>query len=133
MTIHYLAVKPALNEFQAGVGDRHALHSTTLRWHGHGADSKDLAVLIDGAGDLASADFGDCSWPCSARRHGERMSSSTWTVSHTPDRFAVFLLDVAEPESFAEPAATDPDVEVAVTDGRLTTTLRGPDWSAQRL
>ena len=104
-------------------------------WHGHGADSRDLAVLIEGADDLASADFlglfvamlCEAAWRANVQLDADGVRHTEWFRRPFALHF-VFLLDEAEPETFAAPASTDPDVGVAVTDGRLTATLSGPDW-----
>jgi hypothetical protein len=43
-------------------------------------------------------------------------------------RHFVLLLTETTPDAFAEPAATDPDVIVALTDGRLTATVIGDTY-----
>jgi hypothetical protein len=108
-------------------------------WHGHGAQSRDLAVLIDGADDLARTDFlglfvvmlCDAAWRANLQMDADGIPHTGLLRQPFALHF-VFLLDEAEPEIFAEAAAADPDVEVAMIDGRLTATLSGPDWPAQR-
>jgi len=117
----------------------HALVDCLHDWHGHGADSRALAVLIDGADELARADFLGlfvvmlCEAACRANLQLDADGLPDTGPFRQP--FAlhfVFLLDEAQPETFAEPAATDTDVEVALTDGRVTATLSGPHWPAWR-
>jgi len=102
-------------------------------WHGHGRDTKDLAVLIDGADELVWADFLGVfiSVLCQAAwKANLQLDADGHPHEHWPP-FAlhfVFLLRETAPAAFAEPAASDTDVGVALTDGRLTATLTGMDW-----
>ncbi|MEU9742669.1 barstar family protein [Micromonospora chersina] len=111
----------------------HALVDCLHDWHGHGADTKDLAVLIDRADNLATADFlglfisvlCEAAWRANLQLDADGFPHEHWSP------FAlhfVFLLTETAPAAFAEPAATGMDVGVALTDGRLTATLTGTDW-----
>jgi len=102
-------------------------------WHGHGADTKALAVLIDEADDLVGADFlglfvsalCEAAWKANLQLDADGYPHENWPP------FAlhfVFLVRATAPVAFAEPAATDADVSVALSDGRLTATLTGVDW-----
>lgn len=97
-------------------------------WHGHGAETKDLAVLIEGADQLARADFLGLfiSVLCQAAWHANLQLDADGNPHETCSPFAlhfVFLLTETTPVAFAEPAATGADVGVVLTDGRLTATL----------
>ena len=102
-------------------------------WHGHGADTRDLAVLIDGADELASVDFlglfisvlCEAAWKANLQLDADGYPHAHWSP------FAlhfVFLLTETAPVAFAEPAATGRDVGVTLTHGRLTAILSGTDW-----
>jgi hypothetical protein len=102
-------------------------------WHGHGASTKDLAVVIDRADGLATADFLGLfvSVLCQAAWHANLQLDADGCPHEPWSPFAlhfVFLLTEVAPVDFADPAATGVDVGVAVHDGRLTATLTGPAW-----
>jgi hypothetical protein len=102
-------------------------------WHGHGADTKDLAVVIDRADELAGSDFLGLfiSVLCQAAWHANLQLDADGCPHEPWSPFAlhfVFLLTETTPVAFAEPAATGMDVGVALTDGRVTATLTGTDW-----
>lgn len=102
-------------------------------WHGHGADTEDLAVLIDRADELAGTDFLGLfiSVLCQAAWHANLQLDADGCPHEPWSPFAlhsVFLLTETTPVAFAEPAATGMDVGVAFIDGRLTVTLTGTDW-----
>jgi hypothetical protein len=107
-------------------------------WHGHGTDAKDLAVLIDPADHLAGADFlgvfvsvlCQAAWKANLQLDADGNPHEFWSP------FAlhfVLLLREATPADFAVPAASDADVSVALSDGRLTATLTGADWPSAGL
>jgi hypothetical protein len=108
-------------------------------WHSDGAGSRDLAVLIDGADDLAGVDFlglfiamlCDAAWRANLQLDVDGVPHAGPLRQPFALHF-VFLLAEAQPEIFAGSAATDPDVEVTLADGRLTATLTGPDGPGQR-
>jgi hypothetical protein len=102
-------------------------------WHGHGSETKDLAVLIDGADELVGADFLGLfiSVLCEAAWKANLQLDADGKPHERRRPFAlhfVLLLTETSPAAFAEPAARGPDVGVALTDGRLTATLTGIDW-----
>ncbi|MFI5912432.1 barstar family protein [Dactylosporangium sp. NPDC051541] len=102
-------------------------------WHGHGAASRDLAVLIDHADALLSTDFFGLfiSVLCIAAWKANLQLDADGIPHEEIAPFAlhfVFLLDNTAPAAFAEPAASGADVGVALLDGRLTATLVGDDW-----
>lgn len=102
-------------------------------WHGHGADTNDLAVLIDKADALAEASFLGLfvSVLCQAAWHANLQLDADGFPQDPWSPFAlhfVFLLAETTPTAFAEGAASGMDVGVALTDGRLTATLTGNDW-----
>lgn len=117
----------------------YALVDCLYDWHGHGADSRDLAVLIDGADELARADLlglfvvmlCEAAWKANLQMDADGLPNPGALQQPFALHF-VFLLDEAQPVTFAELVATDPDVEVVVSDGRLTATLSGPGWPARR-
>ncbi|MFE3761830.1 barstar family protein [Streptomyces sp. NPDC059104] len=105
-------------------------------WHGPGHGKQDVAVLIDGADALLGAEFlGVFVWA---------LAAGAWRANFMVDAdgdpyeekygtpFAlhfVFLLDRTPPEAFAGAvAAADPDLAVAVVDGRLVVTLTDAEW-----
>jgi hypothetical protein len=110
-----------------------ALVDCLYDWHGHGADTRDLAVLIDGADELAAVDFLGLfiSVLCEAAWKANLQLDADGCPHEPGSPFAlhfVFLLAETAPVAFTEPAATGRDVGVALTDGRLTATLTGTDW-----
>jgi len=93
-------------------------------WHGHGADTKDLAVLIDRADELVEADFLGLfiSVLCQAAWKANLQLDADGCPHEHSSPFAlhfVFLLTETAPDAFAEPAATGMDVGVALADGAL--------------
>jgi hypothetical protein len=100
-------------------------------WHGHGADSRDLAVLIDGADVLAEAEFlglliailCEAAWRANLQLDADGIPH-TGSFRQPFALHFVLLVDATAPETFAAHAATDPDVHIAVTDGRLTATMQ---------
>ncbi|MFD0353988.1 barstar family protein [Streptomyces sp. NPDC127110] len=102
-------------------------------WHGHGADSKDIAVLIDHADALLDAEFTglfvsvlcEAAWKANLQLDADGIPHEDWPPFTL---HFVFLLEHVPPAAFAPAAARDADVGVALVDGRLTATLTGDDW-----
>lgn len=102
-------------------------------WHGHGGDTKDVAVLVDDADGLLRVDFLGrlVSVLCQAAwRANLQLDADGVPDPDTPPftlHFA-FLLAGTPPAAFATAAARGMDVEVELEEGRLTATLTGEDW-----
>lgn len=102
-------------------------------WHGHGRDTKDLAVLIDHADALHEAEFlgllvsvlCQAAWNANLRldADGEPDPYRRPFTLH----FA-FLLDDTTPAAFTEAVARGMDVKVTLDQERLTATLADEDW-----
>lgn len=102
-------------------------------WHGHGGETKDVAVLIDQADDLLKADFLGLfvSVLCQAARQANLRLDADGVPHHDPPPHTLhfaFVLDTTPPTAFAEAAASGMDVGVQRDEGRLTATLTGEDW-----
>lgn len=102
-------------------------------WHGHGGDTKDVAVLVDDADGLLRVDFLGrlVSVLCQAAwRANRQLDADGAPDPHTPTftLHFVFVLNSIPPAAFAVAAARGMDVEVELEEGRLTATLAGEDW-----
>ncbi|MGW7068554.1 barstar family protein [Streptomyces sp. NPDC054855] len=102
-------------------------------WHGHGGETKDVAVLIDHADDLLHADFLGrfVSVLCQAAWRANLQLDADGTPDEDTPPFTLhfaFLLDTSPPAAFASAAAKGMDVAVNHEEGRLTATLTGADW-----
>lgn len=103
--------------------------------HGPGHDDQALAIPIDHADDLLTADFlgllvsvlAEAAWNSSLRldADGELDEWRPRMAQHF-----VFLPDHTAPVAFTEKAARGTDVAVALSDGRLLATLTDADWPA---
>ncbi|MFE6161925.1 barstar family protein [Streptomyces sp. NPDC056486] len=106
-------------------------------WHGHGGETKDIAVLIDKADCLLSAEFLGLfvSVLCQAAWKANLQLDADGVPDHHTPPFTlhfVFLLDSTPPAAFATAAANGMngmDVGVELEEGRLAATLTGEDWS----
>ncbi|MEV0529387.1 barstar family protein [Streptomyces sp. NPDC050439] len=102
-------------------------------WHGHGGETKDVAVLIDHADDLLGADFLGLfvSVLCQAAWQANLQLDADGAPNGDPPPHTLhfaFVLDTAPPTAFAEPAASGMDVSVKRDEERLTATSTGEDW-----
>ncbi|MEV4134728.1 barstar family protein [Dactylosporangium sp. NPDC049742] len=110
----------------------HALVDCIADWHGHGMPSRDVAVLIDAADELADADFlRSFMWALCEGAWNANLQLDADGVPHGDYRppftlHFVLLLDQTAPAAFAEPVAKDPYVTVAAAGERLTVTLADP-------
>ncbi|MEU7821358.1 barstar family protein [Catellatospora sp. NPDC049133] len=110
----------------------HALVDCLHDWHGHGSDTRDIAVLIDNADDLHGVSFlgifvavlCDAAWRANYQLDSDGIPNEWWSPFTL---HFVFLLGETQPDAFAEAVASDPDNRVTVQNGRLTVTL-GEDW-----
>jgi RNAse (barnase) inhibitor barstar len=110
-----------------------ALVDCLHHWHGHEPRTKDVAVLIDNADDLLSADFLGLlvSVLCQAAWKANLQLDADGIPNRHETPFTlhfVFLLDGTTPSAFAKAAASGMDVSVAVDTERLTATLTVEDW-----
>ncbi|WP_052745011.1 hypothetical protein [Micromonospora sp. HK10] len=102
-------------------------------WHGHGARTRGIAVLIDRADELLDAAFLGLfvSALCEAAWKANLQLDADGHPHEDRHPFAlhiVFLLEDTAPAAFADGVASGADVGVALTEGRLTATLTGTDW-----
>ncbi|WP_160506572.1 barstar family protein [Streptomyces sp. BA2] len=102
-------------------------------WHGHGGDTKDIAVLIDNADCLLSVEFLGLfvSVLCQAAWRANLQLDADGVRDQDTPPFTlhfVFLLDSTALTAFAMAAANGTDVGVEREEGRLTATLTGEDW-----
>ncbi|GIE33676.1 hypothetical protein Ait01nite_067210 [Actinoplanes italicus] len=114
-------------------GNWDSLAASLHERHGHGSATADLAVLIDHADELLHADhlglfvavLCQGAWQANLRIDADGYLD----VDYAPRNALhfVFLLDATDPEAFAGPAATEPEVLTALVGGRLTATTTGPD------
>lgn len=108
-------------------------------WHGHGHSpgpghgDQDLALLIEHADDLLTADFlglfvsvlAQAAWNSNLRLDADGEPHEGW---RRRAQHFLFLLDRTAPVAFTEKAARGMDVAVALSDGRLLVTLTDVDW-----
>ncbi|EFL19557.1 barstar family protein [Streptomyces sp. C] len=102
-------------------------------WHGHGGDSRDIAVLIDHADALLDAGFTglfvsvlcEAAWKANPQLDADGIPHEDWPPFTL---HFVFLLEHVPPAAFEPAVRQGPDVVVAVEDGRLSATLTGDDW-----
>jgi hypothetical protein len=97
-------------------------------WHGHGALTKDLAVVIEDADQLVDLDFLGVfiSVLCQAAWQANLQHDADGRPDPDRQAFAVhfvFVLDTTATAAFAAAAATAKDVRVTLLDGCLTAAL----------
>ncbi|MFJ3876793.1 barstar family protein [Streptomyces sp. NPDC090077] len=110
----------------------HALVDCLHDWHGHGGDTKDVAVLIDDADALLDAGFTGIfvSMLCEAAWKANLKLDADGIPDDDPPftLHFVFLLAHVPPTAFAPSVARGPDVEAILHDDRLVATLTDDHW-----
>ncbi|MEV0174524.1 barstar family protein [Streptomyces sp. NPDC050803] len=102
-------------------------------WHGHGGDSKDLAVFIDHADGLRHTEFLGLlvSVLCQAAWHANLQLDADGVPHQDARPFAlhfVLLVHTVSPAAFADAVAGGQDVSATLDGERLTATLTADDW-----
>ncbi|MFC9491644.1 barstar family protein [Streptomyces hydrogenans] len=107
-----------------------ALVDCLHNWHGPGHGNQDLAILIEHADDLLKSNFlglfvsvlAQAAWNSNLRL------DSDGELNECRQRIAQHFVFLPDHAAFTEKAARGMNVAVALSDGRLLTTLTDVDW-----
>ncbi len=102
-------------------------------WHAHGLDSKDVAIIIDHADDLADRPFlgtfvavlCQAAWRANLRLDSDGIPDD---YNQPFTMHAVFLLDTRSPADLPGTVGGARDIEMRMRDRRLLVSLDETEW-----